>query len=322
MDTVEIVKITDLLRRGRPLTAASSLPSSSSSSSSLLIGTVTLPTLTLKLLTNSFFQFSDDSSTICCDILCFDARILGKKILVLAWNFIPLKHSGGFLDIIRWSFSNSSVPTALSRCSNVDSIPLALPSVSSDEDASKTRYQVLGTLESISPISVIPCSTGASNSNVPQNLPRFHCELWLASVDYKKLITIGKEDSQLMYETMENSVLHLPRLLKKEPSLTRTAMNGKGESDMYTGVVKGVHMQGMVVELDKDVWLLLTDQVLTPPHSARVGAVISARNVHFVNLKFSWAKVLILGACFKTSVTIESFSPLESGYSFLYLSLS
>ncbi|KAF5747070.1 CST complex subunit CTC1 [Tripterygium wilfordii] len=217
MDTVEIVKITDLLRRGRPLTAASSLPSSSSSSScpispsssklhsptqssaspkpnfkilsplyhpALLIGTVTLPTLTLKLLTNSFFQFSDDSSTICCDILCFDARILGKKILVLAWNFIPLKHSGGFLDIIRWSFSNSSVPTALSRCSNVDSIPLALPSVSSDEDASKTRYQVLGTLESISPISVIPCSTGASNSNVPQNLPRFHCELWLASVDY------------------------------------------------------------------------------------------------------------------------------------------
>ncbi|KAF5740713.1 CST complex subunit CTC1 [Tripterygium wilfordii] len=398
MDSVEIIKISDLLRRGRPLTAASSLPSSSSSSlpisssshhpptqssaspnpnfkilsplnhPALLIGTVTLPTLTLKSLTNNSFQFSDDSSAICCDILCFDTRILGKKIHVLAWNFIPLKHSGGFLEIIRWCFLNSSVPPALSRCSNVDSIPLALPSVSSNEDASKARYQVLGTLESISPISVIPCSTTAGNSHVPQNLPGFllrvmacQCRLcsckepstaldnvirgrdlhslskplfvyFLGSVSCwhpaitkligdtvlfsglkKKLITIGKEDSLLMYVTTGNSVLHLPRLSKKWLLLPRTAMKGKGESGTYTGVVKGVHMQGLVIELDKDVWLLLTDQLLTPPHSLRVGAVISARNVHFVNPKFSWVKVLILGACFKTSITIESFSPLESG---------
>ncbi|OMO74877.1 CST complex subunit CTC1-like protein [Corchorus olitorius] len=40
---------------------------------------------------------------------------------------------------------------------------------------------------------------------------------------------------------------------------------------------------------------------------------ISVRNVHFVNPKFNWAKLLVLGACFKTSITVESFSPLETG---------
>lgn len=37
------------------------------------------------------------------------------------------------------------------------------------------------------------------------------------------------------------------------------------------------------------------------------------RNVHFVNPRFSWTKTLILGACCKTSIIVESFSPLESG---------
>ncbi|KAA8537704.1 hypothetical protein F0562_027306 [Nyssa sinensis] len=72
-------------------------------------------------------------------------------------------------------------------------------------------------------------------------------------------------------------------------------------------------MQGMVLELDQDVWLLLTDQLLAPPHSLRVGAIVSLRNVHFVNPKFYWTKVLVLGACCKTSIIVESFSPMETG---------
>ena len=38
------------------------------------------------------------------------------------------------------------------------------------------------------------------------------------------------------------------------------------------------------------------------------------RNVHFVDPKFSWTKVVILGACVRTSIIVESFSPLETVY--------
>lgn len=41
---------------------------------------------------------------------------------------------------------------------------------------------------------------------------------------------------------------------------------------------------------------------------------ISLKNVHFVNPKFTWTQMLILGTCLKTSITVESFSPLETGY--------
>lgn len=44
---------------------------------------------------------------------------------------------------------------------------------------------------------------------------------------------------------------------------------------------------------------------------------IFVRNVHFVNTRFSWGKVLILGACCKTSITVEKFSPFETRYGFV-----
>ncbi|KAK2992317.1 hypothetical protein RJ640_020310, partial [Escallonia rubra] len=40
---------------------------------------------------------------------------------------------------------------------------------------------------------------------------------------------------------------------------------------------------------------------------------VSARNVHLVNPKFSWMKIVILGACFRTSIILKSFSPMEAG---------
>ncbi|KAI5353987.1 PREDICTED: CST complex subunit CTC1 [Prunus dulcis] len=131
----------------------------------------------------------------------------------------------------------------------------------------------------------------------------------------KKLIFIGKEESKPMYVTNGNSALYLLRLSRKWSPKCTAVTNGKGEcgTGTYRGIVKGAHMQGMVVELDYQVWLLLTDQLLTPPHSPRVGALVSVRNVHFVNPRFSWTKVLILGALFRASAIVESFSPLETG---------
>ncbi|KAK9270684.1 hypothetical protein L1049_026266 [Liquidambar formosana] len=348
----------------------------------ILIGTLALPThgdpsastSTLPCSNNNYFLFSDGSSSICCDVLDFDVRIVGKRIHVLSWNFIPFKRSSGFLEIIKWGFPGST--GLISWCSNVESFPLVSNSSPACYDASKTRFWVHGALESISPVSVVPCTTGTSTSrsNVGSDTSDLRtirgflvqimvCECKLCKLKEsvmnshdsirgrsshsfakrvvvyfsgsasswhpvitklignivslsglkKKLVFIGKEESQLMYVTTEKTLLHVPRLPDRWLPYRKTVIEGKGECGVYTGTVKGVYMQGMVVELDEEVWLLLTDRLLTPLHSLRVGALISVGNVHFVNQKISGRKMLILGACVKTSINVESFSPLETG---------
>ncbi|XVE94828.1 hypothetical protein REPUB_Repub02eG0043300 [Reevesia pubescens] len=393
MEDVKFFTVSDLIRYGLPHTGSSSpsrpitshqnpkpppAPSNANPKPSLvaltplgfpavIVGTLKLPTLTLNCPQKNCLEFSDDnSSAICCDILLLDLRIIGKKIGVLTWNFIPSKHlSGGFLEIIKWKFLDSS--HGLNQCSSliIDSFRLVSGSTESKPGNSKS-YQIHGILESVSPVSVVPCSANYSSSSNSMNLRGFlvrvitcECKLcrskesvmvlyggganchsftepvFVYFCEYawcwhpvmtklignlvtisglkKKLIFIGKQESDLVFVTTENSVLHLPRLLKKWVPSTSNFVKRNGECGSYTGTVNNVYMQGMVVELDEDVWLLLTDQALMPPHGLRVGAVISVRNVHFVNPKFSWAKFLVLGACFRTSIKVESFSPLASG---------
>ncbi|XP_015884731.3 CST complex subunit CTC1 isoform X3 [Ziziphus jujuba] len=396
MENSKVLTIRELVHGGCPLTATSSphslpskhttpFPSASTNPNpnpdapkvlipldqpASIVGTLTLPdSTTLRCSCNSCFHFSDGSATVCCDILHLDLRILGKKIRVLAWNFLPFKRGGGFLEIIRWSFPDSDCGPSLG--SNVGSFPLTSGSSSVCEDSSKSRYRLHGVLESISPISVVPCTSGfskskstvGSNSTPSTNLQGFLVQILVCECKFcrlmdnttqehrnhsftksmflyfcgsasswhpvftklignvvcvsglkKKLVYIGKEESRLMYTTTEKTTLHLLGLLhKKHVQNEKTSIKGKGECGAYIGIVRGIYMQGMVVELDNEVWLLLTDQLLTRPHSVRVGALISVRNVHFVNPKFSWTKMLILGACFKTSITVERFSPLETG---------
>ncbi|XP_022768824.1 CST complex subunit CTC1 isoform X2 [Durio zibethinus] len=403
MDDVKILTVSDLLRYGRPHTGSSSFspaivshqnpnpspdPGLSSSNPSpnrkaltpldcpaVIVGTLRLPTLTLKCPQENCLEFSDDdSSAICCDIIGLDdLSIIGKKIHVLTWNFIPSKHlSGGFLEIVKWKLPDSfKLPEfhsshGLNQCSSliIDEFKLVSSSIESKPSNAKT-YQIHGALESVSPVSVVPCSVNNSSSSNSMNLRGFlvrvmtcECKLCRSKESIKvlyaeacchsftepvfvyfcesawcwhpvmtkltgniitisglkkKLVFMGKQGSDLMFVTAENSVLHLPKLLKKWVPLSCNAVKGNGKCGSYTGIVNNVYMQGMVVELDKEVWLLLTDQLLMPPHSLRVGAVISVINVHFVNPKFSWAKFLVLGACFRTSIKVESFSPYKTG---------
>ena len=90
----------------------------------------------------------------------------------------------------------------------------------------------------------------------------------------KKLVCLGGEESSLVYVTAENSRLRHFRLQKKFVPISKTYVKGKGECGSYTGIVKEIYMQGMIVELDNEVWLLLTNQLLTAPHSLRVGALV------------------------------------------------
>ncbi|KAM1133584.1 hypothetical protein ACFX19_043527 [Malus domestica] len=410
MENVRILTVAELLARGRPLTATSSISPNSNQKSKLptrsvptnsnpspnpnpspkfltpldhfavIVGTLALPTTTAasdsRCSYNTCFQFSDGSAaSICCDILDFDARIIGKKINVLAWNFIPLKRSGGFLEIIRWSFQDSN--GGLRPCSsNFMYVPLALGSSTGHGDGSRARHGIFGALDSVSPLSNVPWTAGENNSNTNKALDSSHssnfrgfllqfmvCECKFCSSKEsvlalkdsvrgkdthsftkpvfvycsgsascwhpvftklvgnvvafsglkKKVVFIGKKESKLMYVTTETSALHLLRLSKNWLLKCAAVTKGEGECGTYRGLVKGVYMHGMVVELDNEVWLLLTDQLLTPPHSLRAGALVTVRNTHFVNPRFSWTRMLILGACFKTSVIVESFSPLETG---------
>ncbi|KAF8404935.1 hypothetical protein HHK36_009830 [Tetracentron sinense] len=346
----------------------------------IIIGTLNLPVYNDDASTstsiyfcpkNDCLSFSDGSSMVCCAVLDLDVKIIGKEIHVLAWNFIPFKCGSGFLEIIRWSLPGST--DKIGEFATVDAFPLVSGS-SVREEQFQARSSVHGRLESVSPVSVVPCavrsrtpqSNSGQDSSSPRNLSGFLAEImvcecnlcrskasvtalhnpnqgqnhhdftqhvsvyffgsassWRAVISKligyvvsltglkKKLVFIGKEESYLMFVTTEKSVLHLPRLSMGGLPLGRTVIVGRGESGGYTGIVTGVYMQGMVVELDEKVWLSLTDRLLALPHSLRVGALISLRNVHFVHLKFSWTRILLLGACFKTSISVKSFSPLE-----------
>ncbi|KAK9129613.1 hypothetical protein Sjap_010100 [Stephania japonica] len=130
----------------------------------------------------------------------------------------------------------------------------------------------------------------------------------------KKMVFIGEKDSCAMYVTTEKAALLTSVLIPKEFSRKGSKIRGCGELGSYCGIVTGFYMQGMVVELDEKVWLLLTDQLFAPSHALRIGAFVSITNVHFVHPKFSWTKTLILGACFKTNISVRSFSPFVSQF--------
>ncbi|XP_023637465.1 CST complex subunit CTC1 isoform X2 [Capsella rubella] len=384
MENPTILSIKELVNDGRAVTGASSIfssaatPSSKSSSKNpksragavdsdlsckflvplnhpaVIVGTIALPSETLICPNRYCFRFSDGDLTICCDILKFEISVIGCKICVLSWNFIPMKHCGGFLEIIKWEFVDTG--PFLSRCSGIGLFPL-IPSLFSSQNVDrKSRYNVHGVLESISPVSVVPCMDGVSSDSV--NLPGFlvhvmacECKAYsqdavgcshafeksvfiyfcgLVAVSWhpavtklvgrnvalsglkKKLIYVrGEGDSLLVFVTTENSVLHPPWFSKKQ-LVSKSVVVRRGNCSSYRGYVKGVYLKGKLVEMDEDVWLLLTDQIHNRSHSIRTGSLIFIRNVHFMNTKFSWGEVLILGACFKTSITVEFFSPFKT----------
>ncbi|PKI45456.1 hypothetical protein CRG98_034111 [Punica granatum] len=396
----ELLTLSDLLRRSRPLSGAASLSSSTSrripvpnpreepttenpsltlkilvplNHPVVLVGTVILPVYDEKgdssipfkcpSSNSACFRFSDGTSTVCCDVLNFGVPMLGEKIRVLAFNFIPFKHGGGFLEIVKWSFSSSSM-AGLRPCSSIASFPLTSGAITAFEDGAKARYNVLGAVESVSPVFIVPCSmTMESNgrhlrgflvefmicgcqlckSKVPLkelvnssfeshsyseavfvyfcgSASRWHPAITklISSVVVlsglkKKLMYIEKEESQLVFVVTEKSLLHLLGMPRKWSTHVKTGIKGEGECGHYSGIVRGMYMQGMVVELDKEVWLLLTGQQLILPHSIRIGALIAVKNAHFVRAKFAFTEVLILGHCFKSSIMVGSFSPLETG---------
>ncbi|KAL6183936.1 hypothetical protein ACLB2K_045346 [Fragaria x ananassa] len=74
----------------------------------------------------------------------------------------------------------------------------------------------------------------------------------------KKLVYIGKEESKVMCVTTGNSALHLSRLSRKWTPKVKVVRKGNGEVGTYRGIVRGVYMQGMLVEKIRttDLWIV------------------------------------------------------------------
>ncbi|KAL9247616.1 hypothetical protein vseg_021031 [Gypsophila vaccaria] len=387
MDDIKTVSISDLLRRRRPICATTSLsphsvatlqpPFADTESTnrnrnpkpsltileslpepSMVTGTLCLLFDDQSRPPHHFFTFSDDSGSICCDVIDFDFAMVGKKIQVLSWNYIPLEKCGGLLEIIRWRFYGDFD----FDCVDVDSFSLALNDVGDGECCDgKAKYSVAGVVESVSPVLIMPSSMDRTVGEA-QNGPGFMVEI--VNYDHlgggkerdrrgfvyfmgtfsswhpaflrlvgrvisltrmnKKLVHIGKAEGMLMY--VPNAMTRLSFLKSKDEDLfcrkRKRCGEEKGELGVYIGVVRGVYMQGMAIELDDEVWLIMTEESLVLTCCVRVGSILYVRNVHIVDPKFRWGKCLVLGACSKTNITTISFSPWETGYHMVPLSQS
>ncbi|BAF24955.1 Os09g0376000 [Oryza sativa Japonica Group] len=125
----------------------------------------------------------------------------------------------------------------------------------------------------------------------------------------KRLVSIDRKGSYTMLVSTRKTML---RWCPSYPAVLKLDGSPGDCGGVYTGVVTGIYMQRMLIELDKIVWLLIDDQHLAPSHSLRVGAVISVKNGRAICLKLAWTRTLLLGTCIKTSITINSFSLVDS----------
>ncbi|CAL9111025.1 unnamed protein product [Musa textilis] len=321
---------------------------------------------------NHCLSFSDGSLRICCYVLDFELKIIGQKVHVLAWNFLPFKHaSGGVLEVIRWSLAE--VETA-SDCDPSLSIPLGC---SLQETDLKARGRAFGILRAVSPIFRVPCVKGnedsqKNSSGIPMdswNSIGFFAEMLTCGCDrcgssrflergphphednnrhsftnsvfiyfvkptylwrpvlfrlIGKVIMVSRLKRKLVFVGGKESYLTFVSTVLTTVSLSQlpTVSLVKTDEGVYNGVVTGIYMNGMVVELDDKVWLLITDSVLAPQHSLRVGAIVSVMNYHLVHVNYSWLKTFLLGTCLRTYISIKSFSMADIRYHFKYESNS
>lgn len=288
----------------------------------VLVGSIHLPTLESRCpcgsLLNSCLLFSDGTSKVCCDLLEFDIGVIGKKVRILGWNFVPFKNgNGGVLEIIRWEFLEVGVE---------DCVDQKVVCCSSSF--------VRGMVKSVSPVFEVPCNQakcGISSSSVGKESVGFIAELgacvcaicrkgmrqkdrsfdgdldrhcfsknvfvyfcassfsWhpvvvklvgrvIEVLDLKKRnVFVGEKEPYMMFVGRDKTVVSRCWFLVPSVSaIKRNDVQGLNELVAYTGVVTGIYMKGMVVELDEKAWLLLTDPLLVMPHSVRVGALVSS----------------------------------------------
>uniref|UniRef100_K3ZQ83 CST complex subunit CTC1 n=1 Tax=Setaria italica TaxID=4555 RepID=K3ZQ83_SETIT len=125
----------------------------------------------------------------------------------------------------------------------------------------------------------------------------------------KKLVSVAEKGSHTMLVSSTNTAMAWCRSYRGNLPLDGSPEKCGG---VYAGVVTGIYLQGLAVELDDTVWLLIDDLLLLPPHCLRVGAFISVKNFHAMRLNFAWTGTVLLATCSKTCLTVKSFSLVDS----------
>ncbi|XP_039117521.1 CST complex subunit CTC1 isoform X2 [Dioscorea cayenensis subsp. rotundata] len=319
----------------------------------LLIGTVLFPSDVHRHCStsrNHCLSFSDASSTVCCSILDFDLNMLGCEIHVLAWNFVPFKDvTGGLLEIIRWRLSPLAACTSQQgRSSGPVQLHGVLKSVSPvfmvPLDSKNRNRDPRGSVGFLAEISICKCEASCPCLSVDDLQYSSHVQkaflyfvkpasLWrpvmakligkviLVSGLKKKMVGVGGVRSYLMFVTTDKtnvSLCEVP-LSMMASRVVRPVMN---HARVYCGVVTGIYMQGMAVELDEKVWLMITDPLLGLHHSLRVGALVHVMNCHLVCPEFSWTKILLLETGIATNIDVACFSLSDTRCCFRTLSRS
>ncbi|CAM0951196.1 unnamed protein product [Alopecurus aequalis] len=301
---------------------------------------------------NHCLSLSDpiSAASVCCYLLDFDPAAIGREILVLAWNYLPpiRQNEAGVLEVVRWRLSE--VPGPVPAPSFLASIPLNCVDAEPDLATRGRVFGVVRSVSVVFSVpqkskadggadlvgfiaEMMCCGCRQCKASQPESEQdhKFELEKFVYFVDSasrwrpvlakliarpvsvtglrKKMVSVGKKGSYTMLvSSAKTMVAWCPSYTGIPPS---DELPGKC-TGVYSGIVSGIYMQGMLVELDDIAWLLIDDKQLVPPHSLRVGAVISVNKFRLVCLNFAWAKVVLLGACSKTSITIHSFSLVDS----------
>ncbi|KAG0479699.1 hypothetical protein HPP92_010557 [Vanilla planifolia] len=283
----------------------------------LLVGTVDFPTDP----DDQLLSFSDDSSSISCTLLDLDLKVIGCRIQVLAWNFIPFKESrGGLLEIVRWCF----LPL-LATESEKSVVPIRKAVHSSSIKC------IVGVLRAVSPVFTVPWRNqlrGVDSIGFLVEIVTCKCNICSSSSSFDGPIKhnrnlapefvyfLGSSSRwRLVLVKLVGKVISLSGLKKKLIFVAwRMCSRGMFEGEArYVGIITGVYMQGMAVELDGKVWLLVCDPNLAPEFSLRNGALISVRNFQLVHPGFSWIQIDMLVCGCKTSINIKAFSVNDTG---------
>jgi CST, telomere maintenance, complex subunit CTC1 len=256
---------------------------------------------------NHCLSFSDTSSSICCYIINFDPRIIDREIHVIAWNYIPIKqgHSQGVLEIIQWRFPSFDTDP----CND-----FSLSLRSSQDSGVTARSLAFGMLKSVSLNFTLPIENGKTGEMgvsvgflaeiltcLCDGCAKIHClndksglhrftetkvvyfikpaDQWrpflaklVGKIMYlrglkKRLVVVGNESHVVLVSTIKTEVSLCASAVSDLP--TNSHFRGA-----YRGIVTGVYMHGMIIELDKKVWLLIHDTLLIPCHSLRIGAIV------------------------------------------------
>ncbi|GJN34121.1 hypothetical protein PR202_gb22763 [Eleusine coracana subsp. coracana] len=253
------------------------------------------------------------AASVCCCILDFDPAALGREIRVLAWNYLPsvrLHGTAGVLEVVRWCLVEGPAPAP--KPAFLATIPLKCAPKNADLAA---RSFVFGVVRSVSAVFSMPrLKSDVSDNSVgflaeliccgcrqcQKSLPKgdqghkfeavkflYFIELasawrpvlaWLVgklvyiSGLKKQMVSVREKASYTMLVSSTKTLMAwCPSYRVNLPSDCLPENCG----GVYAGVITGIFMQGAVVELDNAVWLLIDDQQLPPPHSLRVGAIVS-----------------------------------------------